>query len=138
MTQSRFAAFALALLTIAGGCGTVNTTTTRESPSADSVGTKSQINDLFTEIFLHVRDVRIFPTKSGVLQAQVDVANDGFSTRGFSYLFTWLDERGNPMQGPMSVWKTATVAAGGSITISSVAPGPSGRDFSIQVRRAEH
>jgi hypothetical protein len=136
MAQSRFL---LLVLAIAGltACGTVNTTSTRQAPSADSVGAKTQVNDAFTQIFLHVRDVRLFPAKSGVLQAQVDVANDGFSTRGFSYLFTWLDGRGNPMQGPMSVWKTASVAAGGSITISSVAPGPDAEDFSIQVRRAD-
>jgi hypothetical protein len=134
---------AITLVLLAGlfsttACGTVNTTSTRSAPSEDSIETNAQINDLFTEIFLHVRGVRKFPTRSGVLQAQVDVANDGFSTRGFSYLFTWQDERGNPILGPMHVWKTARVAAGGSITISSVAPGPEATDFSIQVRRAEN
>lgn len=119
-----------------GGCGTVNTTSTREAPSTDSVPARTRVNDLFTEIFLHVRDVRMFPAKSGVMQAQIDVANDGFETRGFSYLITWLDARGNSIEGPMSTWKTARVAAGGSITISSVAPGPEATDFSIQVRRA--
>jgi hypothetical protein len=81
--------------------------------------------------------VRMFPARSGVLQAQVDVANDGFRTRGFSYLFTWLDERGNAIESRTSVWQAARVAAGGSITISSVAPGPEATDFSIQVRRAD-
>lgn len=126
----------LAAVLAAAGCGTVNTTSTRTEPATDSIATRTQINDLFNQIFLHVRDVRMFPAKSGVLQAQIDVANDGFETRGFSYLVTWLDASGNTLPGPSSTWKTARVAAGGSITITSVAPGPEATDFSIQVRRA--
>ena len=138
MPRTATCAALVAAAALTAACGTVNTTSTRSAPSEDSIETRSRINDLFTEVFLQVRGVRRFPTPSGVLQAQVDVANDGFDTRGFSYLFTWLDGRGNPMPGPMQVWKTARVAAGGSITISSVAPGPAATDFSIQVRRAEN
>ena len=116
----------IALLAALTGCGTVNTVSTRTTPSQDSVEYRRQINDLFTEIFLHARDVRLSRTKGGVLEAQVDVANDSRSTRGFSYRFAWLNERGSVIESPMSVWKAARVPAGGSIMISSVALGSCG------------
>ncbi len=128
-------ALALALL---AGCGTVNTTTTKPiGPSASTVKNFQQINDLFTDIFLHVRDVREGRTPSGLRNAQVDVANDGFSTRHFAYRFDWKDESGMVIASQTSVWDNTSVTAGTRITISSVAPNASATDFSLQVRRSD-
>lgn len=119
------------------GCGTVNTTTTRQAPSEDQVDTRTQVNDLFTQIFLKATDVRMFPTKGGPLQTQVDVANDGFRTRSFSYRFEWLDARGNVIPSSIYTWKATSVPAGGSIMISSVAPSEAATDFKLQLRRGQ-
>lgn len=135
MNQIRMLTFSITLL--AAGCGTVNTVSTRTARSQDSIPAHTRVNDLLTQVFLHARDVRLFRTEGGILEAQVDVANDDFRTRGFSYRFDWLNERGSVIESPMAVWKTARVPAGGATTISSVAPDMSATDFSLQVRRAE-
>ena len=127
---------ALAILFFSG-CGTVNTISTRTTPASDQVtNLKVQINDLLTDIFLKCTDVRVFRTPGGSLEAQVDVANDDFRQRRFAYRFSWLDARGNTIASTMSVWKPASVASGGSITISSVAPTSDATDFTLQVRRS--
>lgn len=123
------AAFALT------ACGSVNTTSTRESgPTPSTIPSFEQINDLFTDIFLHVRDVREGRTPSGLRTAQVDVANDGFSTRHFAYKFVWSDASGMNIESQTSTWQNAAVASGTRITISSVAPNSSAANFSLQVR----
>ncbi len=139
-TSARRALLALAAAALAttAGCGSVNTTSTREAgPSASTVKNYKQINDLFTDIFLHVRDVREGRTPTGLLTAQVDVANDGFSTRHFAYRFDWKDSRGMVIQSQTSVWENAAVASGTRISLSTVAPNREATDFSIQVRRSD-
>lgn len=125
------------LLGAVAGCGSVNTTSTRQAPSEDKVSTRTQVNDLFTQIFLRATDVRMFPTKGGPLQTQVDVANDGFGTRSFSYRFEWLDARGNVIPSSVYTWKATSVPAGGSVTITSVAPSEAATDFKLQLRRGK-
>ena len=138
MARSIFTAtFLASTLFLAGGCGTVNTVSTRTTPANDQVDDlKIQINDLLTDFFLKCTDVRMFRTPGGSLEAQVDVANDDFRQRRFAYRFSWLDPRGNTIASTMSVWKPASVASGGSITISSVAPTSDATDFTLQVRRS--
>jgi uncharacterized protein YcfL len=135
MNRTRFLLVSVCLL--AAGCGTVNTTTTRDRPGDDSIKTQTRVRDLSTYLNLRASEVRLFPTEGGVLEAQVDVANDDRFPRGFSYRFAWLNERGNVIESPMSVWKATHVQAGGIITISSVAPDMSATDFRLEVRRAE-
>ena len=120
-----------------GACGSVNTVSTRTTTPTDQVDDlKLQINDLLTDIFLHCRGVRLFRAPSGVMQAQVDVANDDFRTRRFAYKFTWLDSRGNTITSSLSTWKSASVTSGASITIQSIAPNLDATDFTLQVRRS--
>lgn len=117
------------------GCGTVNTTSTRQIPPADAVTTKSQINDLFTRIFLKATNVRLFPAPSGNMKAQIDVANDGFDTQSFAYQFQWLDAAGNPVPFGTTPWQRTSVPAGGTTTIGAVAPTLDAIDFNLQLRR---
>ena len=118
-------------------CGSVNTVSTRTTAPDDSVQPlREQINDVLSSFFIKCTDVRVFPSKGGPLQAQVDVANDDFRYRGFAYKFTWLDDRGNVIPTQASTWKAASVPSGASTTLTSVAPNDSATDFTIQVRRS--
>lgn len=117
------------------GCGTVNTTSTRQTPAENEVSSRTQVNDLFSQIFLRARNVRLFPAPSGNMQAQIDVANDGFTTQSFAYQFQWLDASGNIVPYGTTTWQRKSVPAGGSTSISSVAPVPQAVDFSLQLRR---
>lgn len=135
--RSLFLAASAAALALAA-CGSVNTTSTRQSgPTPSTVPSFEQINDLFTDIFLHVRDVREGHAPSGLRTAQVDVANDGFTTRHFAYKFTWSDGSGMNIESQTSTWQNAAVASGTRITISSVAPNSSAANFSLQVRSSD-
>lgn len=118
-------------------CGSVNTTGTRtERRGDDSVVVRQDINDLLSSLAIKTREVRLFRNDSGTLEAQVDMANDGFRTRRFSYRFEWLDERGNVIPNQNTAWKAGSIASGGFLMISSTALTPEADDFRLQVRRS--
>jgi uncharacterized protein YcfL len=137
MTQLRVFISSIIVALVLGACGSVNTTYTRTTPADTSVPAQTQVNDLLTQIFLKAGEVRMFPSKGGPLEVQVDVINDGFSYRAFSYRFDWVDRSGNMIPSQTSVWKTANVPSGSSVMIRSIAPTETATDFRLQVRRAE-
>ena len=124
----------LATFLLVTACGTVNTVSTRTEPATTSRPAVTQVNALLTAVFVKAKDVRVFPTKSGLLEAQIDVANDDFRTRSFNYRFEWLDGSGNLIRSVTAVWDSASIPAGGQSTISSVAPTTDAADFRLQVR----
>lgn len=132
------AASAAALASVlAAGCGSVNTTYTRDRPADTAVDARTRVNDLLQQIFLSAKEVRMFRNSQGVMEVQVDVENNGFSYRSFSYLFDWVDARGNVMPSQLSVWKTTNVPDGGSTVIRAVAPDEEAADFRLQIRRSD-
>lgn len=137
MTQLRAPISSIIVALVLGACGSVNTTYTRTTPADTSIPAQTQVNDLLTQIFLRAGEVRMFPSKGGPLEVQVDVINDGFSYRAFSYRFDWVDRSGNMIPSQTSVWKTANVPSGSSVMIRSIAPSETATDFRLQVRRAE-
>lgn len=137
MTQLRAPISSIIVALVLGACGSVNTTYTRTTPADTSIPAQTQVNDLLTQIFLRAGEVRMFPSKGGPLEVQVDVINDGFSYRAFSYRFDWVDRSGNMIPSQTSVWKTANVPSGSSVMIRSIAPTETATDFRLQVRRAE-
>ena len=124
---------ALAVI-ISAGCGTVNTVNTRTAPAETTIPYVTQVNDALSSLSLKAKDVRLVPTPGGVLKAQIDVANDDLRTRSFNYRVDWLDQSGTVIDAQTSVWQSRSVASGGMITISAVAPSPSATDFRMQVR----
>ncbi len=129
-------ALAFGLLSPLSGCGTVNSVSTRGTTASTSVPYTQQINDALSGLFLKAKDVRLVRTPGDVLKAQVDIANDGLSTRHFSYKFDWLDQVGSTIDSKLSTWQQKEIAAGGMDTITAVAPTPQATDFRLQVRRA--
>ncbi len=131
------AAGILMLTTLLTGCGSVNTVSTRTAPAEDSLShVNVQVNDVLTDIFLHSTDVRMFRTRGGPYEAQVDVANDGFTQRNFAYRFSWLSPAGNVVPSQMSTWKSASIPSGGASTIRSIAPNDTASDFRLEIRRS--
>lgn len=122
------------------GCGSVNTMSTRTAPAADEVtDAKVQINDLLTAIFLHCRGVRLYHSQpSGLLEAQIIVANDGFSSKTFGWNLRWLDQAGNLINSKTDVWRATSVPAGGTVTLTDLAPNASATDFTFELRRSDN
>lgn len=139
LSGDRIIAAGLITATLAlAACGSVNTVGTRSAPSTDVVSPlQSRINDALTDLYLHCTGARMSRTHGGPLQAQVDVANNDFRYRNFAYRFTWLGPNGNTIAWPMSVWKPAVIASGGSMTLISIAPTDAARDFSLEIRRSD-
>jgi len=131
---------ALSVATLLPACGTVNTTSTRRAPAADEISdTQLQINDLLTEIFLHCRGARLYRSEpSGLLEAQIVVANDGFSSRTFGWNLRWLDQAGNLINSKTDVWRATSVPAGGTVTLTDLAPNASASDFTFELRRSDN
>ena len=119
-----------------GGCGTVNTVTATAGDRPGAVDYKSQINDVLTDLFLSAKEVRFGPTRGGPYEVQVTIANNDFSQRTFSYIFRWIDENGMTIDATTSTWKTASIASGGTLTISSIAPNDTSRTFQLETRRS--
>jgi uncharacterized protein YcfL len=138
LSVDRFVRAALAAILPAtlAACGTVNTTETRDGRGADAIPVHQDINDVLSSLAIHATEVRLFENKAGTMEAQVDVANDGFRTRRFAYRFDWLDERGNVIPAQNAVWRSASVPSGGSTVIRSTALTPDAVDFRLQVRRS--
>ena len=112
-----------------------------DGPSVDAimgaVDARTRVNDLLQQIFLSAKEVRMFRNSQGVMEVQVDVENNGFKYRSFSYLFDWVDARGNVIPSQLSVWKTTNVPDGGSTVIRAVAPNEEAADFRLQIRRSD-
>ena len=72
---------------LAVGCGSVNTTYTRTTPADSAVSAQTRVNDLFQEFFLTAKEVRMNRTKGGPMEVQIDVENNGFAYKTFSYRF---------------------------------------------------
>jgi hypothetical protein len=128
------------LLPAFSGCGTVNAVSTRTAPAADArTDLRVQINDVLTNIFLHCESVRLYRAEpSGLMETQVTVANDGFSNRTFGWRVIWLDARGNQIASKTNVWNVDSVPAGGTITLTDLAPSPLATDFNIELRRSDN
>jgi hypothetical protein len=112
-----------------------NRGSTRNTPGADRIN-QGRIDAALRPIGLTCGEVRLFPSRGGPLEAQIDVVGRGSSVRRFNYRFTWLDDRGNVIRTQASTWKSAVVSSGGGVTVTSVAPTEAASDFRFDVRKA--
>ena len=130
------ATFITAAIT-AAGCGSVNTTYTRTTPADSAISAQTRVNDLFQQFFLTAKEVRMNRTKGGPMEVQIDVENNGFDYKTFSYRFDWVDTVGNVIPSQLSVWKVTNVPSGGSTVIRAIAPSDDASDFRLQLRQSE-
>ena len=130
------ATFITATIAVAG-CGSVNTTYTRTTPADSAISAQTRVNDLFQQFFLTAKEVRMNRTKGGPMEVQIDVENNGFAYKTFSYRFDWVDTAGNVIPSQLSVWKVSNVPSGGSTVIRAIAPSDDASDFRLQLRQSE-
>ena len=130
------ATFITAAIAVAG-CGSVNTTYTRTTPADSAISAQTRVNDLFQQFFLTAKEVRMNRTKGGPMEVQIDVENNGFAYKTFSYRFDWVDTAGNVIPSQLSVWKVTNVPSGGSTVIRAIAPSDDASDFRLQLRQSE-
>ena len=130
------ATFITATIAVAG-CGSVNTTYTRTTPADSAISAQTRVNDLFQQFVLTAKEVRMNRTKGGPMEVQIDVENNGFAYKTFSYRFDWVDTAGNVIPSQLSVWKVTNVPSGGSTVIRAIAPSDDASDFRLQLRQSE-
>jgi hypothetical protein len=108
------------------------------APSDELNDTTMRVNDVLTQIFLHCTSASVFPSKpSGLLKAQIVVANNGFTDRTFAWKTVWLDARGNQIESHTNVWEGTSVPTGGTVTLTSLAPTLDATDFTFELRRSD-
>jgi uncharacterized protein YcfL len=114
-------------------CTTVNTVE-RESP----VGTRQMIADkrVVTDSSLNKKvsivGLNESTTNGGFLRVQIEVLNRKNSMQNFSYLIEWFDMNGMLMNTPASVWIPRQIEGQETLTITTVAPTTTARDFRIK------
>ncbi len=116
-------------------CGSVNTINTRMDPTATTaIAKRQQVNDFIDSIWISCTEVRMVKSKSGALEAQLDIANNDFRTRRFGYRFVWVDANGSVILSQTSSWEVCAIPSGGSSMIHAVAPASEATDFRLEIR----
>lgn len=135
-----FTASLLVLPLSLASCGTVNSVSTRSEQASDQVSdTQVQVHDLLMQIFLRCKSLRMYHSEpSGLMEAQIDVENSGFNDRSFGWRVVWLDQRGNRIASKTNIWNATSVPAGGSVTLTSLAPTLTATDMSFEIRRSNN
>lgn len=106
----------------------------RESP----VGTRQMIADkrVVTDSSLNKKvsivGLNESTTNGGFLRVQIEVLNRKNSMQNFSYLIEWFDMNGMLMNTPASVWIPRQIEGQETLTITTVAPTTTARDFRIK------
>lgn len=137
--MTRLACLLLTSALLLPACGSVNTISSRTAAPSDELSDmRTQINDVLTQIFLHCTGASVFRSEpSGLLKAQIVVANDGFTDRTFAWRTVWLDARGNQIESHTNVWEGTSVPTGASVTLTSLAPTLTATDFTFELRRSD-
>ena len=96
-----------------------------------------KLDEAFSKVYLSCEAVRVTPISSGLLQAQVDIANNRLSHQSFAYKFNWYDDSGYLIPTQLSVWKPLTLPSKETKTLISQAPTREASSFLVKVRRSK-
>lgn len=85
-----------------------------------------------------VRVLNVFEdvTPEGLLRIGVEVQNQNTATFRFNYRFDWFDNAGFPVSTPASTMVSQQIEPGQLLTLTSVAPNPSVKDFRLSLQKS--
>ncbi len=113
------------------GCSTVNTVE-RASPQSrpQMVNDKRVITNPDLDDYAYVAGVNESVVGGNLLKIQVKIVNSTTAPRSVNYKFSWFD--GNGMEIPPGPpWMTLLLEGGQTKYVSSVAPSPKAKDFTL-------
>lgn len=123
--QTFAAALAAAVLAVAGGCNTANTTMATGPANADgTVPFKQIVTNGWLNYKANIVAVREGTVNGDMKRVVVEVYSDQLTTQRFSYRFDWSDSAGMPVQSATSSLMSVTIKPKETIPLTSVAPSP--------------
>ena len=152
MNKKIFLGPAAGLLLCCFGCqDTVNTVENEpQEPVVSNVRDVRVVTDKFLRDRLIIQSVRMAPSASGNLAAEVAVTNarTGIFSQAWSgitgenpyqvaYKFIWKDEYGMAVESNLSAWRTVMIKPGETVFFKSVAPNNRCRDFLLNLKEQE-
>ncbi len=124
---------ALMLCAAMSGCATVNTVERADSQSRkDMVSDKRIITDSDLDDYAYVAGLNQ-SVVGNLLKVQAKIVNSTVAQRSINYKFSWFDQNGMEIESPNTPWSTLILEGGESGYISSVAPSPNAKDFSLKL-----
>ena len=123
-----------AVCALSAGCSTVNTVEPAKPQSVKKmVDDKRIITDTALDGYAYIAGVNESTVGGDLLKVQVQIVNATVALRQVNYRFEWLDESGMAIGSPNTPWLTLSLEGGESKYISSVAPSPRAKDFSLKL-----
>jgi uncharacterized protein YcfL len=123
----------LAACLLQTGCSTVNTVEPAETAAQrQMLSDKRVITD--TGLYGRVRIVGIntATVSTGFLKIQVEVEDLSSSPQSFAYRVEWFDANGMALNTPTSVWIDRQIQGGETLSLTSLAPTETAKDFRIK------
>lgn len=114
-------------------CTTVNTV-----ERANPIGQKKYVNDkrIITDSDLddYAYIASVNESMAGnLLRIQVELVNSSSAYRSINYKFVWFDDNGMELASPSTPWLVVTLEGGEKKNISSIAPNPKAKDFTLKL-----
>lgn len=116
---------------LAGGCTSVNTTSTMQPRS--NVDTVQRITNAGLSEKVHF-EAAILDTDGPAHMAQVTVRNTSNDPMGFCYRFEWFNSSQVVVGQGEQTWRKATIQGGETMALTSVATARDATDFRLAVR----
>ncbi len=116
------------------GCKTTVNTVERAAPSGQKqmVADKRVLTDVGLARKVYVVGVNEAPTPGGLLQVQLEVANQTNSRQRFSYSFQWFDANGMQINSTTALLLPCVLEGRETRFLSGVAPTPTCKDFRVK------
>lgn len=119
------------------GCKTVNTVSPKEPLARKQIIADTRvITDPILGNRAEVIALSEAITPGGFAKVQVELRNNSSRTRHIEYLFEWFDANGMILPSSSRVYQTRELIGGETISLTSIAPTTSARDFRLKLTRA--
>ncbi len=82
-----------------------------------------------------VLEIREGVAQGDLMKIDVEILNDNLWEGNIDYKFEWFDEQGMIVESPTSAWVTQHLGAKEKMSLISVAPTPTCKDFRLKLQR---
>ena len=116
-------------------CKTVNTTQRAMAfATPEMVDEQRVITDRTLDFKARILSVNQANLGSGdLLKVQVELHNNGYRRKHFSYRFEWFDQNAMLIEMPAPIWIPKEIEGGETIALTALAPNPRAKDFRIKL-----
>ncbi|MFZ4750496.1 MAG: DUF1425 domain-containing protein [Phycisphaerales bacterium] len=122
---------AVAALALLGACNTANTAQSGSGHLGSNVAFERIVTNGWLNYKANIVGVREGTVSDNVKKVAVDVYSDQATLQRFSYRFEWFDGSGLPVTNPTGGLTSVTIQPKETLTLTSVAPGPTATQWRL-------